>query len=118
MSTTRGRRPKQDPLDVLSAQQQEQGQQQDDDLKDDKKNVPVLLKKDGTPRKSKAGRPVEKPIGSWHTTCIDLKSEHYKFFLENRLAMGGTLSTYIAKLITADLATNAEKYEKITEMIG
>ena len=117
--TTKGRRPKQDPLDVLSAQQQQQQEQEESqESTADKKNDTVLLKKDGTPRKSKAGRPVEKALGEWHTTNIDLLMESYKFFMRNKLAMGGTLSNYINKLILADLEVNKEKYEQITKMIG
>lgn len=73
-------------------------------------------KKDGTPRKSNAGRKPTK-LEPVHTTNIDIPMTYFDKFQKYKLAMGGTMTAYINRLIRDDLEKNEDRYKQITDLM-
>lgn len=88
-----------------------------DEKTDEREDEKPLLRKDGTPKKSRAGRPIIKEAGEWRLTSLDVRQEYYQFYLDNKAAMGITFSSYIDRLIREDLAENQKLYQSITKML-
>lgn len=107
---------KRDVKEVFGAAGATEPTQEDKPAVKAKPKSATRTKKDGTPRKSNAGRPITKTTPT-HTTNIDIPQEVYEKFQLYKAAMGGTMTAYINRLIRKDLEANEDLYKQITDMM-